>query len=82
MKIIVPFIFRRSVKTTEMDRRVHPSFCPGWAYVTTPKMGIKMAEMSSNIPPPENSMKRLDDIYMTGKCFAIFICKVEFRYMQ
>ena len=66
MKIIVSFIFCRSVKTTEMDRRVHPSFCPGWAYVTTPKMGIKIAEMSSSIPAPENSMKRLDDIYMTG----------------
>ena len=73
MKIIVSFIFCRSVKTTEMDRRVHPSFCPGWAYVTTPKMGIKMAEMSSNIPPPENSMKRLDDIYMTGNCITMCI---------
>ena len=79
MKMIISFIFCRSVKTTEMDRRVHPSFCPGWAYVTTPKMGIKMAEMSSNIPPPENSMKRLDDIYMTGKYLTISIDEVEFR---
>ena len=55
-----------------MDRRVHPSFCPGWAYVTTPKMGIKIAEMSSSIPPPENSMKRLEKgLWVNRKTFSV-----------
>ena len=49
-----------------MSRRVFPSFCPGWAYVTTPEMGIRIAEMASNMPVHVQKMKRLDDIYMTG----------------
>ena len=27
-----------SVSRDEMPRRVHPDFCPGWLYVTTPKV--------------------------------------------
>jgi hypothetical protein len=27
-----------SVSREEMPRRVHPDFCPGWLYVTTPKV--------------------------------------------
>ena len=50
----------------EMDRRVLPSYCWGVAYITTPKMGIKMAEMASSIPHPEMSMKRVDDVFLTG----------------
>merc|ERR1711997_650331 len=49
-----------------MDRRVYPSFCPGWAYLTTPDMAIKLAEMASNLPPKLLKLKRLDDMFMTG----------------
>jgi len=55
-----------SVKTYEMDRRVWPDFCPGWAYVTTPSTAIQLAEMTANLPPSLLRLNRLDDIFVVG----------------
>jgi len=55
-----------SVKTYEMSRRVYPDFCPGWAYVTSPATGIRLAEMSANLPENLKRLKRLDDIFFSG----------------
>ena len=55
----------RSVSREEMSRRVFPDFCPGWLYVTTPKVGLGLAEIawqSRDLIP----VARLDDIFVTG----------------
>lgn len=54
-----------SVSREEMSRRVFPDFCPGWLYVTTPKVGLGLAEIawkSRDLIP----VARLDDIFVTG----------------
>ena len=35
-----------SISVKDMPRRVYPDFCPGWLYVTTPKVGLALAEVS------------------------------------
>lgn len=59
-----------SVKTFEMNRRVWPDFCPGWAYLTTPSTAIRIAEMSANMKDDVLRVNRLDDIYMSGYVFG------------
>jgi len=56
-----------SISHEDMSRRVFPDFCPGWLYVTTPKMGLAMAEVSV-VSADDVLMKvaRLDDIFVTG----------------
>ncbi len=48
-----------------MTRRVYPDFCPGWAYVTSPSFGLKLAQAAATVPEM-SVMNRLDDIFMTG----------------
>ena len=48
-----------------MSQRVFPDFCPGWAYVTSPSFGVKLAEAATSLPDLAR-MKRLDDIFVTG----------------
>lgn len=56
-----------SIQREEMDRRVYPDFCPGWLYVTTPRVGLLLAEVSVVLPGHRliNAAK-LDDIFVTG----------------
>lgn len=55
----------RSVSHSEMSRRVFPDFCPGWLYVTTPRVGLHLAEVA-NMATDIYNVARLDDIYVTG----------------
>ena len=50
-----------------MDRRVYPDFCPGWMYVTSPDFGLKLAKSATDFWPEIQQMRRLDDIFVTGK---------------
>jgi len=54
-----------SVTHSEMSRRVFPDFCPGWLYVTTPRVGLHLAEVA-NMATDIVNVARLDDIYVTG----------------
>lgn len=54
-----------SVTYSEMSRRVFPDFCPGWLYVTTPRVGLDLAEVA-NMATDIVNVARLDDIYVTG----------------
>jgi hypothetical protein len=58
----------RAVSYEEMSRRVFPDFCPGWAYVTSTSFGVSLAQSAASIPEME-TMKRLDDIFVTGSHF-------------
>jgi hypothetical protein len=31
----------------DMPRRVYPDFCPGWLYVTTPRVALALAEVAA-----------------------------------
>lgn len=58
-------IFFRAVTEREMPSRVFPDFCPGWAYVLSPALGVKLAQSAASMTEMK-SMKRLDDIFVTG----------------
>merc|ERR1711963_1024148 len=56
-----------AISHEDMSRRVYPDFCPGWLYVTTPKVGLAMAEASLVTPSdPLMRVARLDDIFVAG----------------
>jgi len=56
-----------SISHQDMDRRVFPDFCPGWLYVTTPRVGLALAEVSVVSPQdPLMAVARLDDIFVAG----------------
>ena len=55
-----------SISIDDMPRRVYPDFCPGWLYVTTPRVGLALAEVSVKNFPALMKTKRLDDIFVTG----------------
>jgi hypothetical protein len=56
-----------AISPEDMSRRVFPDFCPGWLYVTTPRAGLAMAEVSV-VQADDKLMRmaRLDDIFVTG----------------
>ena len=56
-----------AISHEDMSRRVYPDFCPGWLYVTTPKVGLALAEASLVTPSdPLMRVARLDDIFVAG----------------
>ena len=55
-----------SISVQDMPRRVYPDFCPGWLYVTTPKAGLALAEVSVKNSEVLMATARLDDIFVTG----------------
>ena len=55
-----------SISVKDMPRRVYPDFCPGWLYVTTPKAGLALAEVSVRNAEVLMATARLDDIFVTG----------------
>ena len=55
-----------SISKEDMARRVYPDFCPGWLYVTTPRVGLALAEVSVKNHPALMKTARLDDIFVTG----------------
>ena len=42
-----------------------PDFCTGYAYVTTPKLALRIAEMAANMRP-HNMALHLEDVFITG----------------
>ena len=55
-----------SISKEDMSRRVYPDFCPGWVYVTTPRVGLALAEVSVKNHHKLMKTARLDDIFVTG----------------
>ena len=55
-----------SISAEDMPRRVYPDFCPGWLYVTTPRVGLALAEVSVLHHHVLMKTARLDDIFVTG----------------
>ena len=55
-----------SISISDMPRRVFPDFCPGWLYVTTPRVGLALAEVSVKNYPALMKTARLDDIFVSG----------------
>ena len=49
----------------ECDIKRSPDYCSGWAYVTTPKLALQIAEMAANIRS-HNMCLRLEDLFITG----------------
>jgi len=55
-----------SISKEAMPRRVYPSFCPGWLYLTTPRTGLALAEVSVRRHKELSNKSKLDDIFVTG----------------
>jgi hypothetical protein len=56
-----------AISHEDMGRRVYPDFCPGWLYVTSPRVGLALAEVSVVAPEdPLMRVARLDDIFVSG----------------
>ena len=49
----------------ECDVKHSPDYCSGWAYVTTPRLGVRLAEMAANVDPGKMCL-RLEDLFITG----------------
>ena len=49
----------------ECDIKRFPDFCTGYAYVTTPKLALQIAEMAANLRPL-NMAIHLEDVFITG----------------
>ena len=49
----------------ECDVKHSPDYCSGWAYVTTPALGLRLAEMAANVDPGKMCL-RLEDLFITG----------------
>ena len=48
-----------------IDIKHSPDFCIGWAYVMTPRQGLRLAEVAANIDPAKICL-RLEDLFITG----------------
>jgi len=55
-----------SIQWEELPRRVHPDFCPGWLYVTTPQVGLALSVIAAETSEELAGVRKLDDIYVTG----------------
>lgn len=55
-----------SISKDDMPRRVFPSFCPGWLYLTTPRVGLALAEVGVLRNKNLVNKSKLDDIFVTG----------------
>ena len=49
----------------ECDIKHSPDYCSGWAYVVTPKLGLRLAEVAANVAPGKICL-RLEDLFITG----------------
>ena len=50
----------------DLPRRVYPDYCPGWLYVTTPKVGLALAEVAAQYAEEVLPMAKMDDVFVTG----------------
>ena len=50
----------------DLPRRVYPDYCPGWLYVTTPKIGLALAEVAAQYADEVLPMAKMDDVFVTG----------------
>ena len=50
----------------DLPRRVYPDYCPGWLYVTTPKVGLALAEVAAQYADEVLPMAKMDDVFVTG----------------
>jgi len=55
-----------SINKSKMSRRVYPDFCPGWLYITTPKVGLGLAHVGKEYAEELKYVSVLDDIFVTG----------------
>lgn len=55
-----------SISKRDMPRRVFPSFCPGWLYITTPRVGLALAEVAVIKHDHLINKSKLDDIFVSG----------------
>ena len=54
------------LKYSEWPRRYLPDYCVGWAFVTTPDMAIRLAEVANNLTPAEQRASKVCDYFITG----------------
>ena len=50
----------------ELGRRVYPDLCFGWLYVTTPRVGLELAELAATAGPELAARRDRDDYFVTG----------------
>ena len=50
----------------EMARRTWPDFCFGWLWVTSPRVGVALAEVAARLEPDMVHLARWDDSFVTG----------------
>ena len=50
----------------EMGRRTWPDFCFGWLWVTTPRVGVALAEVAARLEPDMLHLAKWDDSFVTG----------------
>ena len=48
-----------------IDIKHSPDFCSDWAYVMTPRQGLRLAEVAANIDPAKICLG-LEDLFTTG----------------
>merc|ERR1712025_1359596 len=54
------------VSREELNRRVYPDLCFGWLYVTTPKIGLSLAEVASIKSNELVHRANRDDYFISG----------------
>ena len=54
------------ISRQELNRRVYPDLCFGWLYVTTPKVGLALAETAAKDWEEVKSRSDRDDYFITG----------------
>ena len=62
----------RSVNENEMQDRVFPDFCPGWLYVISMDLASQLFQAARFLDKQKTSLRRLDDIFVTGKLAQFF----------
>ena len=54
------------ISRAELGRRVYPDLCFGWIYVTTPRVGLALAEVAAARPGELRARSDRDDYFITG----------------
>ena len=54
------------ISRAELGRRVYPDLCFGWIYVTTPRVGLALAEVAARRPEELLARANRDDYFITG----------------
>jgi len=54
------------ITSYELQRRVYPDLCFGWLYVTTPRVGLALAEVAATNHEELRERANRDDYFITG----------------